>query len=188
MTARHFPNDDDSGEFDTWFAVTPALEGTYYLLAGPTAMLPSSPAVATMPVLDAIPVEDDVNPPENSATIAFVNTRWGNKPAEKPYFSASLDGTVNYGKENSTTPFDGQSLNIVNDGVGVSGEQFRDIAQRNRSHSASNVLAQSDFVAINDPGHTSRMVIRILSTKNRYAMLTWLCAAHNLGPISRGER
>src|SRR5436190_1820539 len=80
--------------------------------------------------------------------VTFTVTRTGDQPAETVYFSARSDGTATYGHGDFTTTSGGQplnipvsfgsgvssqsvTLNIVNDGVSDSGEQFRTIVQRN---------------------------------------------------------
>jgi len=99
--------------------------------------------------------------------LTFTVTRSGDKPAETVYFSTLSDGTATYGEGDYTTTSGGSpaniavnfssgetsetvTLNIRNDGVSDSGEQFRSIIQRNSSDSASTYLSRSAYVTIND--------------------------------------
>jgi hypothetical protein len=101
--------------------------------------------------------------------VTFTVVRSGDKPAETLYFSARSDGTANWSEHDFSTtsgtiPLNMAvsfaagvtsqtvTLNITNDGVSDSGEQFRAIVQRNSADDASVYLAQSGFVTINDAG------------------------------------
>jgi Ca2+-binding RTX toxin-like protein len=100
--------------------------------------------------------------------VTFTITRSGDKPVETVYFSTLSDGTATYAEGDYTTTSGGQplniavsfssgttsrtvTLNIINDGVSDSGEQFRAIVQRNASDPVSTYLDRSSFVTINDP-------------------------------------
>jgi hypothetical protein len=98
--------------------------------------------------------------------VTFTITRSGSTPAEKVYFSA-VAGTASYAAGDYTTTSGGQplnipvdfasgatsatvTLNIVNDGVADSGEQFKAIVQRNSTDPVGTFLAQSGNETIND--------------------------------------
>ena len=100
--------------------------------------------------------------------VVFTITRSGDTPAETVYFSTLSTGTATYGEGDYATTSGGApsniavnfssgstsrtvTLNILNDGVPDSGEQFRAIVQRNTSDPTTTFLAQSAFVTINDP-------------------------------------
>jgi hypothetical protein len=99
--------------------------------------------------------------------VTFTITRSGDKPAETVYFSTLSDGTATYGEGDYATTSGGSpaniavafssgttsrtvTLNILNDGVADSGEQFRAIVQRNASDPVSTYLVRSSYVTIND--------------------------------------
>src|SRR5207237_952138 len=99
--------------------------------------------------------------------VTFTVTRSGDKPSETVYFSTLSDGTATYSAGDFTTTSAGQplnvpvnfgsgvtsqtvTLNIVNDGVSDSGEQFRAIVQRNTTDAVSTCLTPGGFVTIND--------------------------------------
>ncbi len=100
--------------------------------------------------------------------VTFTITRSGDKPNETVFFSARSDGSANWSEgdfstTSGTIPLNlavsfgsgvtsqTVTLNITNDGVSDSGEQFRTIVQRNSTDDASVFLAQSGFVTVNDP-------------------------------------
>jgi hypothetical protein len=99
--------------------------------------------------------------------VTFTISRSGDKPAETVYFSTLSDGTATYGEGDYTTTSGSApaniavtfssgttsrsvTLNIINDGVSDSGEQFRAIVQRDDSDPISTYLVRSSFVTIND--------------------------------------
>ncbi|MBV8685057.1 MAG: DNRLRE domain-containing protein, partial [Alphaproteobacteria bacterium] len=100
--------------------------------------------------------------------VTFTITRSGDKPAETIYFSTLADGTATFNEGDYTTTSGGApsniavsfssgttsrtvTLNILNDGVADSGEQFRAIIQRSTSDPTTTYLDRSGFVTINDP-------------------------------------
>src|SRR6185436_3473927 len=111
-------------------------------------------------------VTPNVSSVNEGGQVTFTVTRSGDTPAETVYFSARADGTATYGEGDFSTTSGGQplnmavsfaagatsqtvTLNILNDGVNDSPEQFRTIVQRNQTDQASVFLAQSSFVTIN---------------------------------------
>jgi Ca2+-binding RTX toxin-like protein len=111
----------------------------------------------------------------------FTITRSGDKPAETLYFSALSDGSANWAERDFSTTSGGQplniavsfssgttsrtvTLNILDDGVNDSGEQFRVILQRSASDPASVYIVRSAFVTINDAPSTTDTVREGTST------------------------
>src|SRR5204863_221272 len=99
--------------------------------------------------------------------VTFTITRSGDKPAETVYFSTLSDGSATYAEGDYATTSGGSpnniavsfssgttsrtlTLNILNDGIADSGEQFRAIIQRSTSDPVSTYLDRSSFVTIND--------------------------------------
>jgi murein DD-endopeptidase MepM/ murein hydrolase activator NlpD len=122
--------------------------------------------------------------------VTFTVTRNGDKPSETVYFSTLSSGTATYSAGDFTTTSGGQplnipvsfgsgvtsqtvTLNIVNDGVNDSGEQFRAIVQRNNTDAASTFLDRSSFVTINDPAQTSYSLTPSMTSVNEGNQVTF---------------
>jgi len=128
----------------------------------PTVEVPGTVAVTSYSLTPSVTTVIEGN------QITFTISRSGDKPAETLYFSTLSDGTATYAEGDYSTTSGGSpaniaisfssgttsrtvTLNILNDGVSDSGEQFRAIVQRNPSDPVSTYLVRSSYVTINDP-------------------------------------